>query len=187
VTASNLMLLPFIHCDLASIAILLIPHCALIRFLDSPRTLPTESGCNTTIILSKGEPVRILIVEDDERIIGFMKRGLEAEEHEVDIASGKSQTVAQITTRRYDLIIIDIFLGPDDGLDICQTLRRQRVGSPILVMTAKGTPETAQASKKAGADAYLAKPFAFEDLLATLNHLHGSKKLSKNLQGFQVG
>ncbi|MEK9141116.1 MAG: response regulator transcription factor [Nitrospirota bacterium] len=112
--------------------------------------------------------MRILIVEDDERIVGFMKRGLEAEEFDIDIAAGKSQACDLITTRTYDLLIIDIFLGPDDGLDLCQTLRRRRVGSPILIMTAKGTPETEKASKAAGADAYLAKPFAFEDLLAAI-------------------
>jgi DNA-binding response OmpR family regulator len=115
--------------------------------------------------------VRILIVEDDERIVSFMKRGLEAEEFDVDIASGKSQTCDLVTTRHYDLIIIDIFLGPDDGLDLCHSLRQRRVGSPILIMTAKGTPETEKASKEAGADAYLAKPFAFEDLIGTIARL----------------
>jgi DNA-binding response OmpR family regulator len=118
--------------------------------------------------------VRILIVEDDERIVSFMKRGLEAEDFHVDIASGKSQTCDLITARTYDLIIIDIFLGPDDGLDLCQTLRHKRVDSPILIMTAKGTPETEKASKAAGADAYLAKPFAFEDLVATIARLRTS-------------
>ena len=124
--------------------------------------------------------MRILIVEDDERIVSFMKRGLEAEEFDVDIASGKSQTCDLVTTRDYDLIIIDIFLGPDDGLDLCQTLRRRRVGSPILIMTAKGTPETEKVSKGAGADAYLAKPFAFEDLIATIARLHTSASPSEH-------
>lgn len=115
--------------------------------------------------------MHILIVEDDERIVGFMKRGLEAEDFEVDTASGTSQAYDLINGRTYDLIVIDIFLGPDDGLDFCEALRLRRVESPILIMTAKGTPETEKASKKAGANAYLAKPFAFEDLLATIRRL----------------
>lgn len=112
--------------------------------------------------------MHILIVEDDERIVGFMKRGLEAEGFNVDVASGASHTFDLVNTRSYDLLIIDIFLGPDDGLDLCQTLRQQQVEFPILLMTAKGTPETEKASKKAGADAYLAKPFAFDDLIAII-------------------
>lgn len=115
--------------------------------------------------------MHILIVEDDERIISFMKRGLEAEEHEVDVASGKIQTLALITTDTYDVIILDIFLGADDGLDICRTLRQQGVESPILLMTAKGTAAIEKTSREAGANAYLAKPFSFDDLIATIAHL----------------
>ncbi len=118
--------------------------------------------------------MRILIVEDDERIVGFMKRGLEAEDFHVDVASGTSQAFDLVHTRSYDLLIIDLFLGPEDGLALCQALRRQRMECPILIMTAKGTPETEKASKAAGADAYLAKPFAFEDLIATIARLHAS-------------
>uniref|UniRef100_UPI00117D420D response regulator transcription factor n=1 Tax=Nitrospira cf. moscoviensis SBR1015 TaxID=96242 RepID=UPI00117D420D len=102
--------------------------------------------------------MRILIVEDDERIASFMKRGLEAEEYRVDLSSGKSQTLALTKATTYDVIILDIFLGPDDGLDICRTLRSHQVQSIILVMTAKGTEEIEASSKNAGANAYLAKP-----------------------------
>jgi DNA-binding response OmpR family regulator len=116
--------------------------------------------------------VYILIVEDDERIAGFMKRGLEAEEHLVDIASGKAQTLALTKAGTYDVIILDIFLGPDDGLDICRTLRSHQVQSIILIMTAKGTEEIEVSSKSAGANAYLAKPFAFDHLVDTIARLH---------------
>lgn len=112
--------------------------------------------------------MHILIVEDDERIISFMKRGLEAESYEVTIASSKAQTMGLTETCTYDGIILDIFLGPDDGLDICRTLRQRGVKSSILLMTAKGTAEVEKMSKQAGADAYLAKPFSFDELLETL-------------------
>ena len=97
-----------------------------------------------------------------------MKRGLEAETHEVDIASSKSQTLALADSCPHDVIILDIFLGPDDGLDICRTLRQRGFGSFILLMTAKGTVEIEQTCRNAGADAYLAKPFSFDDLIATI-------------------
>ena len=112
--------------------------------------------------------MHILIVEDDERIVSFMKRGLEAEEHRVEVSSGKSQTLALTRANVYDVIILDIFLGPDDGLDICRTLRQRGVESSILLMTAKGTAEMEKMSRQAGANAYLSKPFSFDDLLETL-------------------
>lgn len=126
-------------------------------------------------ILQKGLSVRILIVEDDERIVSFMKRGLEAEDFRIDVASGTSHAFNLITEHIYDLLIIDIFLGPNDGLNFCRTLRERHIDVPILIMTAKGSPETEQASKDAGANAYLAKPFAFEDLIATIARLHPRK------------
>lgn len=134
-----------------------------------------------------GNTVRILLVEDDERIVGFMKRGLEAEEYEVDLASGKAQTFDLTESRTYDVIILDIFLGPDDGLDICRVLRQRSVGTPILIMTAKDSAETRQASEEAGADAYLPKPFPFEDLLATIKSLHESCVPSDSLKEIQAG
>lgn len=118
--------------------------------------------------------MHILIVEDDERIVSFMKRGLEAESYEVAIASSKAQTLDLTATCIYDVIILDIFLGPDDGLDICRALRQRGVRSSILLMTAKGTAEMEKASRSAGADAYLAKPFCFDDLIATVTRLEAS-------------
>ena len=131
--------------------------------------------------------MRVLLVEDDERIAGFMKRGLEAEAYEVDLASEKIQALALTEACSYNTIIMDIFLGSDDGLDICRTLRQRSVGTPIVIMTAKDSAETRQASKEAGADAYLPKPFPFEDLLATIIRLHGSGASSDSRQGFQAG
>ena len=118
--------------------------------------------------------MHILIVEDDERIVSFMKRGLEAEEHRVEVSSGKSQTLALTRANVYDVIILDIFLGPDDGLDICRTLRQRGVKSSILLMTAKGTAEMEKMSRQAGANAYLSKPFSFDDLLETLTRFGAS-------------
>lgn len=115
--------------------------------------------------------MHILIVEDDERIASFMKRGLHAEGYTVDTASGKAEAVTYIETFSYDLIILDIFLGLDDGLEMCRTLRGQRIRTPILIMTAKGTTEIKEASTEAGADAYLPKPFAFDELLSTIARL----------------
>ena len=131
--------------------------------------------------------MRILLVEDDQRIAGFMKRGLAAEAYDVDLASGKAQALALIEACPYDVIILDIFLGVDDGLDICRVLRQQSMRTPIVIMTAKDSAETRQASKEAGADAYFSKPFPFEDLLRTILRLHESYVGSDSLKGTRAG
>ncbi|THI84082.1 MAG: response regulator transcription factor [Nitrospira sp. CG24A] len=131
--------------------------------------------------------MRILLVEDDERIANFMQRGLKAEAYEVDLASGKAQILALTEASAYDIIILDIFLGSDDGLDICRVLRQRSVRTPILIMTAKDSSETRQASEAAGADAYFSKPFPFEDLLRAIIRLHESYVGSDSLKGTRAG
>ena len=128
--------------------------------------------------------MRILIVEDDERIASFMKRGLEAEAYAVDLASEMAQALALTDTFTYDIIILDIFLRSDDGMDICRVLRQRSVGTPIVIMTAKDSTVTRRSSKEAGADAYLPKPFPFDDLLGTIKHLQESAASSNSLQSF---
>ena len=130
--------------------------------------------------------MRILLVEDDQRIAGFMKRGLAAEAYDVDLASGKAQALALIEACPYDAIILDIYLGVDDGLDICRVLRQRSMRTPVVIMTAKDSAETRQASEEAGADAYLPKPFPFDDLLATILRLHESCTPSDSLKEIQA-
>jgi DNA-binding response OmpR family regulator len=114
---------------------------------------------------------RILLVEDDGRIINFMQRGLEAEGMTLDVVSAKTPALQLTESRRYNTIILDIYLGDDDGLDICRTLRQRSINTPVLVMTAKDSKELREASVKAGANAYLTKPFSFDDLLSTLEKM----------------
>ena len=134
------------------------------------------------------DTMRVLLVEDDAWIAGFMKRGLEAEAYyEVDLASEKAQTLTLSGACAYDTIILDIFLGADDGLDICRVLRQRSVNTPVLIMTAKDSAETRQASEEAGADAYFPKPFPFEDLLATIKRLHGAAASSNSRQDLPAG
>lgn len=121
--------------------------------------------------LSNDRPKRILLVEDDVRIVNFMQRGLEAEGITLDVASAKVLALRLAESHCYDTIIFDIFLGDDNGLDICRTLRQHAVTTPILVMTAKDSRELREASVRAGANAFLTKPFSFEDLLSTLEKM----------------
>lgn len=112
----------------------------------------------------------ILVVEDDERISHFLTRGLEAEGHVVDLAQDGTEGLEK-GRAPYDVIIMDLLLPGANGDDVCQALRRERILTPILILTAKDALEDKIRGFDCGADDYLTKPFAFEELLARLKAL----------------
>ena len=129
----------------------------------------TQSTMEQT--LSNGRSKRILLVEDDVRIVNFMQRGLEAEGFRLDVASAKVPALHLAESNCYHAIILDVYLGGDDGLDICRTLRQRSINTPVLVMTAKDCEELREASEQAGTNGYLPKPFSFDDLVSTLSSM----------------
>lgn len=112
----------------------------------------------------------ILVVEDDERISSFIRRGLEAEGYWVDVVQD-GQSGVQRGMAPYDLIILDLMLPDQSGHEVCHTLRREQVHTPILILTAKDALEDKLSGFDHGADDYLTKPFAFEELLARIKAL----------------
>lgn len=115
--------------------------------------------------------MEILLVEDDERIVSFVKRGLEAEHYSVDVAHDGQEAVDMARAISYRLIILDLVLPLKSGSEVCQILREERIESPILMLTAKDTLEEKVEGLRIGADDYLTKPFAFEELLARMKAL----------------
>lgn len=115
--------------------------------------------------------MRILIIEDDERILGFLKRGLEGEGHAVDLALNGEAGLGFVKMRSYDVILLDVYLPEMNGIEVCKELRRQRRMTPVLMMTAKDSPEVQQEAVRAGVNDYLPKPFSFELLLAKIDAL----------------
>ncbi|HMS85035.1 MAG TPA: response regulator transcription factor [Nitrospira sp.] len=112
----------------------------------------------------------ILVIEDDERISNFIKRGLEAEGYLVDVVHDGQEGV-QRGVAPYDLIILDLLLPDMNGHEVCQTLRCEQIHTPILILTAKDALEDKLSGFDHGADDYLTKPFAFEELLARIKAL----------------
>jgi two-component system copper resistance phosphate regulon response regulator CusR len=108
------------------------------------------------------------LVEDDKRIVQFMKRGLEAEEYQVDVAQDGQEGINLFRKTMYDLIILDIYLPKKNGLDVCRIIREQMSTIPILMMTAKDSAEIQNEGFMAGANDYLPKPFSFEVLLSKI-------------------
>lgn len=116
--------------------------------------------------------MRILVVEDEEKIANAIKAGLEQESFAVDVALTGSSGRAKALTGKYDLVVLDRMLPDiDDGLTICRELRSNKVDTPVLVLTAKDRLDDRVTGLDTGADDYLVKPFAFEELLARVRAL----------------
>jgi len=115
--------------------------------------------------------MNILLLDDDLRILRFLKRGLEADSHTVATATSHSQGWELLHITEFDLAILDVFLGTENGLEFCRKLRQHQHRLPVLMMTAKDSAEMALESQEAGANGYLAKPFAFDDLIAQVEQL----------------
>jgi DNA-binding response OmpR family regulator len=115
--------------------------------------------------------VKILMVEDDRRTASFIRRGLEAEGFVVDVAENGRDGLARAREIDYPLIVLDRMLPVIDGLEVCHTLRREGCASLLLMLTAKDTLQDKVDGLHGGADDYLTKPFAFEELLVRIEAL----------------
>lgn len=115
--------------------------------------------------------MRILVVEDEHKIANSLKKGLEQESFAVDVAYNGTGGYDLASTEDYDAIVLDLLLPEINGVEICKRLRTEKIHTPILILTAKGQLEDKIEGLNSGADDYLVKPFAFEELLARIRAL----------------
>ena len=115
--------------------------------------------------------MRVLLVEDDERIVDFVQRGLKAEGYAVEVARSGLEAVALGTEGKFQAIILDLGLPDLNGRQVCERLRSAGIGTPILMLTARDTVQDKVTGLRSGADDYMTKPFAFEELLARIEVL----------------
>lgn len=115
--------------------------------------------------------MRVLLVEDDERIVNFVQRGLKAEGYAVEVARSGLEAVALGTEGQFQAIILDLGLPDLNGRQVCERLRSSGVHTPILMLTARDTVQDKVTGLRSGADDYMTKPFAFEELLARIEVL----------------
>jgi heavy metal response regulator len=115
--------------------------------------------------------VRLLVVEDENKVASFIKKGLEEEGYAVDLAADGEAGLAMALERVHDLIILDIRLPKMDGLQVLQVLRQDKITTPVLLLTVRATIEDKVLGLDAGADDYLTKPFAFQELVARVRAL----------------
>jgi len=115
--------------------------------------------------------MRVLVVEDEPKMAGLVKRGLEEEDIVVDVASRGEDAVWMAGSTEYDVVVLDVMLPGLDGFEVCRRLRADEVWTPVLMLTARDAVEDRVAGLDGGADDYLVKPFSFEELLARLRAL----------------
>ncbi|WP_419777228.1 response regulator [Malaciobacter marinus] len=112
--------------------------------------------------------MKILIIEDDEKIINFLKKGLEEESYTIDYSLNGDEGIYLASVNCYDLILLDIMLPIKNGIEVCKILRNNSINTPIIMLTAKDSIEDKIKGLDIGANDYLAKPFSFSELLARI-------------------
>ena len=115
--------------------------------------------------------MRVLVVEDERRIADFICKGLSEQGYGVDVASDGDEALRWADVAEFDVILLDIMLPVRDGIEVCRTLRKRGLRTPILMLTARDAVEDRVRGLDSGADDYLVKPFAFAELLARLRAL----------------
>jgi len=115
--------------------------------------------------------MRLLVIEDDEKIASFVVKGLKQAGHAVDWASDGESGLARLLREVYDAAVVDIMLPFRDGLAVVQSARRSGIATPIIFLSARGEVDDRVRGLQAGADDYLVKPFAFSELLARIQAL----------------
>ena len=126
--------------------------------------------------------MKILLVEDEKKVASFIKKGLEEEYYTVDVAFDGKEGLRLALVEEYDLMIMDVMLPMKDGYTLVKEIRSEKIETPVLFLTAKDTIENKVEGLDSGADDYLTKPFAFEELLARIRALLRRKDASKSVQ-----
>lgn len=115
--------------------------------------------------------MQILIIEDEEKIRNFLKKGFKEDGYAVDLAENGGEALYKIEINDYDCFVIDITIPKIDGLSLCKKIREKKITTPIIFLTAKDSLEDKIIGLDTGADDYLVKPFDFSELLARIRAL----------------
>jgi DNA-binding response OmpR family regulator len=115
--------------------------------------------------------MKVLVVEDDRKVAGFIEQGLTEEGHVVDVAPDGDEATMLAHVYEYDVILLDVMLPKKNGFQVATELRREGRNTPILMLTSRDAAEDVVRGLDAGADDYLSKPFRFEELLARMRAL----------------
>ena len=126
--------------------------------------------------------MKILIIEDEPKVVAFLKKGLEEHGYDIEVAYDGHTGEKLALKEGFDLIILDVIIPHTNGIELCKKLRKENIQLPILILTALGTTDDKVEGFDAGADDYLVKPFEFKELLARIKAL--AKRSSGILHSF---
>ncbi len=115
--------------------------------------------------------MRILVVEDEQKVASFIKKGLQEEGYAVDVASDGIEGLSMLGMNVYDAMLLDLMLPKKNGIEVMREVRAKKMNVPVLMLTARDTLADKVMGLDSGADDYLTKPFAFQELLARLRSL----------------
>ena len=118
-----------------------------------------------------GEPMRILVVEDEIKTASFIRKALQAEGFAVDVLHHGDHVLSAVETTNFDVVLLDIMLPGRDGLSVVRQMRTRKLNTPVLLLTARGEVSERVEGLNSGADDYLAKPFAIAELVARVRAL----------------
>ena len=130
--------------------------------------------------------MRVLVVEDERKIAGFIRHGLEEQGFAVEVCGDGNDAYTLATTRTYDVIVLDIMLPGRDGLSILKNLRLRNSAVPVILLTARAEPNERVEGLDLGADDYLTKPFYIEELVARI-HAIARRATGEQLSLLQTG
>lgn len=124
--------------------------------------------------------MNILFVEDEPNVVAFVKKGLQEQSYDVDVAYDGQTGLSLALQKEYALIVLDVILPNSNGIQVCSEIRKYNLHVPILMLTALGTTEDVVKGLDAGADDYLTKPFKFKELLARVRALTRRSNLTQS-------
>ncbi len=119
----------------------------------------------------KFKAMRVLVVEDEKKTASFIRKALQAEGHAVDVLHDGTLALAAVDTTPFDIVVLDVMLPGRDGLSVVRQMREKNNSTPVLLLTARGSVGERVEGLNAGADDYLSKPFALEELIARVRAL----------------
>jgi DNA-binding response OmpR family regulator len=115
--------------------------------------------------------MRVLVVEDEKKTASFIRKALQEESHSVDVVHDGSSALVAVAHTPFDVVVLDVMLPGRDGLSVVRQMRERKISTPVLLLTARGEVSEKVEGLNAGADDYLSKPFALEELVARVRAL----------------
>ncbi len=136
-----------------------------------PAPFATTTPLLQNRVTDKFKTMRVLVVEDEKKTASFIRKALQAEGHAVDVLHNGTEALAAVGSTPFDVIVMDVMLPGRDGLSVVRQMRERKNATPVLLLTARGEVGEKVQGLNAGADDYLSKPFALEELVARVRAL----------------